>query len=91
MLLAGSRETKNRKPASYKAFETGIHLYETDYRVIVVHSDAHDKRRTKRVEKELERDVRDLTKSVKKLEKISYACLPDAPSRSRSFAYGDVS
>ena len=77
-VISGQPETKNRKPASYKAFETGIHLYETDYRVIVVHSDAHDKRRTKRVEKELERDVRDLTKSVKKLEKISYACLPDA-------------
>jgi transposase len=77
-VISQQPETGNRKPASYKAFETGVNLYETDYRVVVVHSDAHDKRRTKRVEKELEKDLRELTKSAKKFEKVSYACLPDA-------------
>jgi transposase len=30
------------------------------------------------VEKELEKDVKELTKAAKKLEKVNYACLPDA-------------
>lgn len=77
-VISDQPETKNRKPASYLTFETGVNLYETDYRVIVVHSDAHDKRRTKRVEKELEKDVKDLTKAAKELEQVTYACLPDA-------------
>ncbi len=69
---------QGQKPASYKAYESDVTLYGNDYRVIVVHSEAHDKRRTKRVERELERDVRDLNKTVKKVEKVGYACLPDA-------------
>lgn len=77
-VISDEPETKNRKPASYKVFETGVNLYERGYRVVVVHSDAHDKRRTKRVEKELEKDVKELTKLTKKLEKVDYACLPDA-------------
>jgi transposase len=32
----------------------------------------------KRVEKELEKDVKELTKLTGKLEKVTYACLPDA-------------
>jgi transposase len=86
--------TKNRKPASYKAFETTATLYGTDYRVIVVHSDAHDKRRTKRVEKEFEKDVKELSKLTKKLEKVTYACLPDAEAaaaRLPSGAYHELS
>ena len=77
-VIADGPATKNRKPASYKAFETTVTLYDISYRAIVVHSDAHDKRRKKRVEKELEKDVKELTKLTKKLEKVSYACLPDA-------------
>jgi transposase len=86
--------TKNRKPASYKAFETTATLYGTDYRVIVVHSDAHDKRRTKRAEKEFEKDVKELSKLTKKLEKVTYACLPDAEAaaaRLPSGAYHELS
>ena len=86
--------TKNRKPASYKAFETTATLYGTDYRVIVMHSDAHDKRRTKRVEKEFEKDVKELSKLTKKLEKVTYACLPDAEAaaaRLPSGAYHELS
>jgi len=77
-VISDQPETKNRKPASYKAFETGVTLYQTDYRVSVVHSDAHDRRRSKRVEKELQKDLKELTKLTKKLEQVSYACLPDA-------------
>jgi len=41
-IISDQPQTKNRKPASYRAFETGVTLYGTDYRAIVVHSDAHD-------------------------------------------------
>jgi transposase len=77
-VISDGPTTRNRKPASYKVFDTGVNLYERDYRVVVVHSDAHDKRRMKRVEKELEKDVKELTKLTGKLEKVTYACLPDA-------------
>jgi transposase len=93
-VISNGPATKNRKPASYKAFETTVTLYGTDYRVIAVHSDAHDRRRTKRVEKELERDVWELTKRTKKLEKVRYACLPDAQAavaRLPSGAYHNLS
>ena len=93
-IISDQPETKNRKPASYKAFETGVTLYGTDYRVVVVHSDAHDKRRTKRVDKELHKDLKELTKLTKKLEKVSYVCLPDAQaaaSRLPSGTYHELS
>ena len=70
--------TRNRKPASYKAFETTVTLYRKQYRVIVVHSDAHDKRQIKKVEKQIEKDLSETLKLIQSLEKIDYACLPDA-------------
>jgi len=70
--------TPNRKPASYKAFETTVTLYGKQYRVIVVHSDAHDKRRQKKVDKQIKKDLEETLKLKQELEKIDYACLPDA-------------
>ena len=93
-VISGQPETKNRKPASYKAYETEVNLYESEYRVVVVHSDAHDKRRTKRLEKELGKDLQELTRSAKKQERVSYACLPDAEAaaaRLPSGLYHDLS
>jgi transposase len=70
--------TRNRKPASYQAYETIVTLYGTNYRGVVVHSDAYDERRQKRVSKQIEHDCERLTKMKKEVEKIDYACLPDA-------------
>lgn len=76
--ISAEPATKNRKPASYRAYETTVFLHGIIYRAVVVHSDAHDERRQKKVTKEIEREAKDLLKVKKELEKIQYACLPDA-------------
>ena len=77
-VISDEPRTKNRKPASYRAFESTVTLYGTTYRALVVHSDAHDERRQKRVDKQIAKELEELTKLQKSLEKIDYACLPDA-------------
>jgi len=77
-VISDQPETKNRKPASYRAYETAVTLRETLYRALVVHSDAHDERRQKRVDKQIAKELEELIKLKKSLEKIDYACLPDA-------------
>lgn len=76
--ISDEPETKNRKPASYRSFETAVTLYGITYRALVVHSDAYDQRRQKKVDKEIARENQELTKLIKGLEAIDYACLPDA-------------
>jgi len=76
--ISDEPETKNRKSASYRAYETTVTLHGTIYRALVVHSDAHDERRQKRVDKQIAKELEELTKLKKSLEKIDYACLPDA-------------
>jgi transposase len=77
-MISGEPETKNRKPASYRSFETTVTLYGVTYRALVVHSDAYDQRRQKKVDKEIARERDELTKLIKGLEAVEYACLPDA-------------
>jgi transposase len=79
-VISEEPQTKNRKPASYRAFENTVTLYGRTYRALVVHSDAHDERRRKRVDKRIAKELEELTKLKKSLEKIDYACLPDAQS-----------
>jgi len=43
--------TEKRPQASYRAFENTVTLYDVVYRAIVVHSSAHDKRRSKRIDR----------------------------------------
>lgn len=80
--------TPHRKPASYKASETTVTLYGTQYRTIVVHSDAHDKRRQKKVEKNIARDLEETITRKKELEKTDYACLPDAQAAANRMISG---
>jgi transposase len=49
------RSSGKRNQASYRVCETGAILYGKDYRAIVVHSDAHDKRRQKKLERMMNR------------------------------------
>jgi transposase len=77
-VISDEPETKNRKPASYRCFETVVTLYGITYRALVVHSDAYDERRQKKVDKQIVNEQEELSKLKKSLEKIEYACLPDA-------------
>jgi len=87
-ILSHQAPTKGRKPASYRAFETTVTLYGRIYRALVVHSDALDKRKTKKLAKAIEEDFAQLTKIKAEQEKISYACLPDAQAASARLPKG---
>ncbi len=88
--ISDQRPTQNRKSASYKAFETTVTLYGKQYRVIVVHSDAYDKRRQKKVDKQIKQDLDETLKLKQALEKIDYACLPDAQAAIKRVASGSL-
>lgn len=77
-ILSQQAPTKKRKPASYRGFETNVTLYGRTYRALVVHSDALDRRKTKKLAKAMEQDCAELTRIKTEQEKISYACVPDA-------------
>jgi transposase len=77
-VISHEPETKNRKPASYRCFETVVTLYGITYRALVVHSDAYDARRQKTGDKQIAKEHDELAKLAKKSAKIDYACLPDA-------------
>jgi transposase len=66
------------KGAHYRANETTVTLYGVNYRAVVIHSDAHDKRRQKKLDKQLEKDRKELARITKEVEKREFACEPDA-------------
>ena len=77
-VLAQTAPTVNRPAACYRLRELPIRLYERDYRAIVVHSSAHDKRRHRRLEKERQRELEQIQERLKREEAIAYACRADA-------------
>jgi transposase len=77
-MISEEPETAHRKPASYRCFETVVTLHGITYRALVVHSDAHDRRRQKKVDKEIAKEQQEIAKLIKSVEKIEYACFPDA-------------
>ena len=66
------------KGAYYRAYETTVTLHGVNYRAVVIHSDAHDKRRQKKLDKQLDEDRKQLAQIRKEFEKIEFACEPDA-------------
>jgi len=77
-ILSRQPPTRTRKPASYRCFETTVTLYGRAYRALVVHSDALDRRKTKRLDKAIQDDLTELATIKAQQKKISYACIPDA-------------
>ncbi len=70
--------TLKRPAASYRGFETTIELYDENYRAIVVHSSAHDKRRHKRIDRVLEQKRKELEVHCKKVNSGPFYCREDA-------------
>ena len=54
--LSDEPSTPKRKPAHYHGFETVVDLHGVWYRALVLHSDAYDERRIKKLERTLEGD-----------------------------------
>jgi len=76
--VAETEGTQKRPAAHYKAFETTVTLYETNYRATVIHSSAHDKRRHKRIDRLLKKNKKELEQLAQKLITEPYYCEADA-------------
>lgn len=76
--LSEEPSTPKRKPAHYHGFETVVDLYGVWYRALVIHSDAYDERRVKKLERTLAKDKAEAERLAREQEKIEYACAPDA-------------
>ena len=58
--LAENASGKNRPCAVYKIMEKSVVLYGKKYRAVVVHSNSHDKRRQKKLEKNIKKSYGDI-------------------------------
>ena len=77
-VLARTRPTLTRPVASYRAYECQVELYGTSYRAVVIHSSAHDKRRNKRIDRELKEERKRRVAEVYSCNKITFYCEADA-------------
>ncbi|NCC85617.1 MAG: IS1634 family transposase [Clostridia bacterium] len=78
-ILQEISSSPSRPPAQYKAYETTVEIDGSIYRAVVIHSSAHDKRRQKKVERQLASSRTALEKVIKKL-RTEYFCEADARS-----------
>jgi transposase len=76
--VAETEGTQKRPAAHYKAFDTTVTLYKTNYRATVIHSSAHDKRRHKRIDRLLKKNKKELEQLAQKLITEPYYCEADA-------------
>lgn len=76
--VAETPDTDKRPAAHYRTFETTVTINERNYRAIVVHSSAHDKRRHKRIDRLLAKEHKDLEALCKQATSTPYFCEPDA-------------
>ena len=75
--LAEDATSKSRPPAMYKAFETTVELHGKGYRALVVHSSSHDKRRQKKLEKDIAKSAKRVENDLRR-QTTSYSCEADA-------------
>jgi len=70
--------TVKRPAARYRTTEKSVTLYDRQYRAVVVHSTAHDKRRLKRIDREIGKSKQMLLKTLADKTKHEFFCRPDA-------------
>ena len=76
--IARTAPSENRPAACYRVHEERVTLYDKAYRAVVVHSSAHDKRRQKRLERELDASLKAIKALAKASEKRRFFCRADA-------------
>ena len=79
----------SRPRAEYKLYETTVTLYGKEYRAIVVHSSAHDKRRQKRLDNRLADSVKKVSTDLKEAGKTEYFCRADAEAAAERLTSND--
>ncbi len=67
-----------RPPARYRITEKTVVLYRKQYRAVVVHSSAHDKRRTNRMDREIKASKKLVSKLISQEVKQEFYCRADA-------------
>jgi len=70
--------SSKKPPARYRIYETTVTLYGDAYRAVVVHSSGHDKRRRKKLQRQLDADKEEANRKIKELSKQDFACQADA-------------
>jgi len=81
--------TTRRPPAVYRSAEKTVELYDKQYRAIVVHSSAHDKRRLKRLKRQINSSEKTLNKVLAEEVKREYFCRADAEAAARRLQKAD--
>jgi transposase len=76
--LSITKPTVKRPAAHYKAYESTVEIHDKQYRAVVIHSSAHDKRRQKRIDRELKADLKALEDQCKAVYKKDFFCVADA-------------
>ena len=74
----GVPSSGSNRAAKYRVCEMDVTIKKKSYRAIVVHSDAHDKRRQKRLNRMLAESCEQTEKTLKEAVKIEYFCREDA-------------
>ena len=85
--LAEEHSRPKRPTAHYKAYESTVELYGKTYRAIVVHSSAHDKRRHKRIDRQIEQDRKQLELACKQPTATPFFCHADAQAAAEKLAH----
>jgi len=76
--LNETKDTRKRPAAQYKAHESTVSINGRNYRAVVYHSSAHDKRRHKRIDRLLAKNKKQLDDVCKKSWATPFLCEPDA-------------
>ncbi len=82
--------TAKRPPARYRITEKTVVLYQKQYRAVVVHSSAHDKRRTNRIDREIKASRKLVSKLISQETKQEFYCLADADSAASRLQQSDT-
>ena len=77
-VLAQTKPTTHRPATSYQAYEGEVTLYGTPYRAVVIHSSAQDKRRQRRLERDIQASYSTIQTTTRTAERQEYFCRADA-------------
>jgi len=80
----------HRKKAAYRVCEMAVTIEKRSYRAIVVHSDANDRRRQKKLDRGLTASLKTAEERLSKVAKTEYFCPEDAEAAAEKLR-GDTS
>ena len=81
-----TKPSRKRPAACYRVCEKDVTVAKHRYRAVVVHSSAHDKRRLKRIDRQLKESCKDAEKRLHQAAKIEHFCRKDAVEAAKRLA-----